>query len=675
MGKKRTILVTTGLPYASGALHLGHILEQIQADIWVRWRRLVGDTVHFICGTDAHGTPIMLKAQNMNMTPEALIALFHEQHQATSAAFHVKFDNYHTTHSPENQQLTEDIFKKLQASGLISTHTIEQAFDPIQNIFLPDRYIKGTCPKCKTQDQYGDSCEVCGATYSLKEVIEPYSILTKAAPVWKHTEHLFFNLPKQEDKLQGWLANNNLAPELKNKLQEWFVAGLKEWDITRDAPYFGIKIPGTTDKYFYVWLDAPIGYIASFLDYCKKASLNFEEYWSPDTDTELVHFIGKDILYFHALFWPAVLMGANLRTPTQIAAHGFVTIQGQKMSKSRGIFVDAQHFLQSTNPEYLRYYFAAKLGPTNEDIDFSFADFTARINSDLIGKLVNIPSRCMGFLHRLNEGKTGATLADPVQFEGFVDLGTALDTLLDGRQYQKAVRLISEHLDHINAYIDQQKPWHLAKTDPAAAITVATQALNLFKVLNVYLSPILPQMTTEAAALLNTTVDYMTRGTPLLNHTIQIYQPLAQRVELETLEALMTNPTPEPTACAIPATATPTATPAVSDEKEKIDMDTFLKVELKVAKILSAEAVEGADKLLCLKLDIGKTDPIQVFAGIKAAYQPEDLVGKHTVVVANLKPRKMRFGVSEGMLIVAGSEKGLYLIEPQAGAEPGMTVK
>lgn len=535
------MLVTSALPYANGAIHLGHLVEHIQTDVWVRTHRLKGINCISLCGDDAHGTPIMLKAEQLGISPDALTAAIKLEHEADFKAFGVEYDIYHTTHSTENQVLAESIYNRLSQQGYIVKKTIEQAFDPVKSLFLPDRFIKGTCPKCKTPDQYGDSCEACGATYAPTELVDPVSALTGATPITKSSEHYFFDLPRFEALLKTWTKAGHLQPEVANKLDEWFKAGLVPWDISRDAPYFGFKIPGTTDKYFYVWLDAPIGYMASCKKYCETHALSFEDCWSPDTDTELYHFVGKDIVYFHALFWPAMLAGSGHRLPTSIFTHGFLTVNGQKMSKSRGTFIEAKHFAKHLNPECLRYYFAAKLNGRVEDIDLNFEDFKNRINADLVGKIVNIASRCAGFINKQFDKKLSETLAEPALYDALLSIKEEVLEAYVQRDYAHAIRQIMDAATRVNQYIDQEKPWILAKdpTHQPRVQSVCTMGLNLFRILMAYLKPILPGMALQVEAFLACEpLNWQNIETPLLTHTIQDFIPLMTRVTDEQIQAL-----------------------------------------------------------------------------------------------------------------------------------------
>lgn len=538
----RKMLVTSALPYANGHLHLGHMVEHIQTDIWVRTHKMLGHHCISICGDDAHGTPIMLKAEQLGITPEALTAEMKQSHEQDFAAFHIAYDSYHTTHSAENQLLASDIYTKLQARGDIVTKTIRQAYDPVKNMFLPDRYVKGTCPKCGAHDQYGDNCEACGATYTPTELLDAVSAISGAKPIEKESEHYFFDLPRYETLLKEWTRKGHLQAEVANKLDEWFTAGLKQWDISRDAPYFGFPIPGTVDKYFYVWLDAPIGYMASFKKYCDEHSVDFSEFWSKESTTELYHFVGKDIVYFHALFWPAILAGSDHRLPTAIFTHGFLTVDGQKMSKSRGTFIEARTYLAHLNPEYLRYYFAAKLNGRVDDLDLNFEDFTNRINSDLVGKVINIASRCAGFINKRFDNQLASSLSEPQLYDNLLQLRAGIVEAYVQRDYARAIRQTMEAADQVNQYIDANKPWILAK-DPerlADVQNICTMGLNLFRILMTYLKPVLPQMAVAVEQFLNCEpLMWDSIDTPLLNHTINPFVPLMVRVEKEKIDAIV----------------------------------------------------------------------------------------------------------------------------------------
>ncbi|MCK5718798.1 MAG: methionine--tRNA ligase [Thiomargarita sp.] len=664
----RKILVTSALPYANGSIHIGHLVEYIQTDIWVRFQKLRGHECYYVCADDAHGTPIMLRAQKEGIEPEQLVAKFNVEHQADFADFAIEFDNYYSTHSDENKYFSQLIYQRLTEGGHIERRTISQFYDPVEKMFLPDRFIRGECPKCSAKDQYGDSCEVCGKTYNPTELKNPTSAISGAKPIEKESEHLFINLSNFESMLKDWINSGTVQNSIKHKLNEWFEAGLQSWDISRDAPYFGFEIPGEKDKYFYVWLDAPIGYIASFKNLCERKNLNFDEFWQANSKTELYHFIGKDIVYFHSLFWPAMLTGSGFRKPTSVFVHGFLTVDGKKMSKSRGTFINARTYLNHLNPEYLRYYFAAKLNQGVEDVDLNLEDFCQRVNSDLVGKVVNIASRCAGFISKRFNGKLADNLPNQELYQQFINAGVTIATMYEQREYNKTVREIMSLADQANQYIDEHKPWVIAKQDgqEQELQAVCTQGLNLFQILMAYLSPILPVMTKQVEKFLQTTLIWQPK--PLLNHTIQQFKPLMKRVEAKQVAAMIADSTESLTA----------NTPSKSADsiKEIISYDDFAKVDLRIARIIKAEYVEGAQKLLCLTLDIGEEKPRNVFAGIKDAYEPEQLVNRLTVMVANLAPRKMRFGLSEGMVLAAGpGKKDLFILSPDTGAQPGMRVK
>jgi methionyl-tRNA synthetase len=677
--RRRKILVTSALPYANGPIHIGHLVEYIQTDIWVRFQKLMGHDCLYVCASDAHGTPIMLKAQELGISPETLVSRFREEHQRDFARFHIGFDNYHTTHSPENRALVERIYARLKEKGLVEWRTVRQAYDEQARMFLPDRFIRGTCPVCGAGDQYGDSCEVCGATYSPADLIDPRSAVSGTTPVARDSEHLFFKLGRFETSLREWTAGGHLDPSVARKLQEWFEAGLKDWDISRDAPYFGFPIPDTKDKFFYVWLDAPVGYIASFQDLCKrlkKASqeIDFESYWSVDSPVELYHFIGKDIAYFHTLFWPAVLEGADLRRPSGVFVHGFLTVNGQKMSKSRGTFVSAATYLEHLPPECLRYYYAFKLGPGMDDIDLSLDDFAARINADLIGKFVNIASRCAGFIHKQFGGQLAAGLENAALYAEFAGASDQIAEWYERREYSRAMREVMRLADRANRYIDERKPWALAK-DPARSAevqAVCTDGLNLFRLLMLYLKPVLPAMASRVETFFGVgELRWKEAADPLFGCTIGAYEPLMTRVDTAAAARMVEASKPEPSDASPDSRGQPPAAAAAAE----VDMDEFLKVDLRVATILTAEAVAGADKLVRVTVDAGNGRRT-VFAGIRSAYDPADLVGRQVVLVANLKARKMRFGISEGMLLAAGDGgRDIFLIAPDAGARPGMRVR
>ena len=667
--KTRKILVTSALPYVNGPPHMGHMVEYIQTDIWVRFQKLRGHTCLYVCASDAHGTPIMLNARELGISPEELTETNSREFVSVFDAFGVDFDNYHTTHSPENEALTIEMYEALLAAGDIYTKTIEQSYDEKEGMFLADRFVRGTCPRCKSEDQRGDACEVCGATYAPEDLIDPVSVLSGTPPVKRESEHYFFKLSNYADRLRTWMNEARLDKNVIAKLEEWFEAGLQDWDISRDAPYFGFRIPGTEDKYFYVWLDAPVGYPASFRNLCdRRDDLDFDEYWRPGHDTELYHFIGKDIMYFHTLFWPAVLQGSGFRTPTSVFAHGFLTVNGQKMSKSRGTFIKARTYLDNLDPAYLRYYYAAKLGPTIEDIDLNLDDFTARVNADLVGKLVNIASRCAGFINKRFDGELADQLPEPELFAEFADAADTLAAHFESREYSKAIRLIMALTDKANRYIDDKKPWLMIKDDAQlpAVQNVCTQGLNLFRTLMVYLTPVIPSVATAAREFLGEDDwSWSSAATPLLGSSVRQFKPLLTRVEQKQVDAMVEQSR---------ATSAPPST-AADDEDDMISIDDFMKVDLRIARIEKADPVEGADKLLALTLDVG-AERRNVFAGIKAAYDPAELVGRHVIVVANLAPRKMRFGTSEGMVLAAGpGGEDIFLLSPDEGAQPGMRVK
>lgn len=673
--KKRSILVTSGLLYANGPLHLGHMVESIQTDIWVRFQKMRGHNCMYVCAEDAHGTPIMVRAQDESITPEELIARFDIEHRADFADFTIDFDNYYTTHSPENRELTELIYQRLRAGGHITSRVIEQAFDPIKEMFLPDRFIKGECPRCGAPDQYGDACEVCGATYAPTDLKNPVSVLSGSKPIYKESEHYFFKLQNFEPMLRAWTQDGHVQPEVINKLDEWFSQGLREWDISRDTPYFGFEIPDAPGKYFYVWMDAPIGYMASFKNLCSRTGLDFGAYWDKDSSTEVYHFIGKDILYFHTLFWPAMLAGANFRTPSAVFAHGFLTVNGQKMSKSRGTFITARTYLSHMNPEYLRYYYAAKLNSRVEDLDLNLDDFMARVNADLVGKLINIASRCAGFINKRFDGRLSDMLPQPALYEQFAAASDQIAEAYEAREFSRAMREIMILADQANQYINDQAPWVIAKqSDHEAELQgICTQGLNLFRVLVGYLKPVLPLTAEKAEAFLNVEpLDWETLKTPITGHTINAFTHLLTRVEQESIDAMLTATRLEQDTM----NKDKPATGPLVDEPiaEEISIDDFKKIDLRLARIVKARQVEGSDKLLALTLDLG-AETRNVFAGIKEAYKPEDLEGRMTVMVANLAPRKMRFGVSEGMVLAAGpGGKELWILSPDEGALPGSRV-
>jgi len=690
----RKILVTSALPYANGSIHLGHLVEYIQTDIWVRFQKMQGHTVHYVCADDTHGTPIMLRAEKEGITPEALIEKVHAEHNADFAEFLVKFDNYYSTNSEENRELASNIYKALKANGKIATKTIEQYFDPVKNMFLPDRFIKGECPKCHAKDQYGDNCEVCGATYSPTDLINPFSAVSGATPVRKETEHYFFKLSECADFLREWTRSGTLQAEAANKMTEWVGEvgenKLSDWDISRDAPYFGFEIPDAPGKYFYVWLDAPIGYMASFKNLCSKNGLDFEEYWKKDSKTELYHFIGKDILYFHALFWPATLEYSGHRKPTQVFAHGFLTVNGEKMSKSRGTFITARSYLDHIkNPEYLRYYYAAKLNGSMEDIDLNLEDFVARVNSDLVGKYINIASRTAGFVAK----RFNNTLKAASNHAVITEMRASAESIAEAyanRDFARALREVMKLTDAANGFVAEAAPWVVAKDESrdAELHQICSDALEMFRILTIYLKPVLPKISQEIEAFLNVSALTWENVQKGLNngHSIQAYNHLITRIDAKEIEA-MTEANKESLHSAAPVAVEKTekkveSKPDVVEEGTYISIDDFTKVDLRIAKIVNAEHVEGAEKLLKLTLDIGEETHTgepkmrQVFAGIKSAYDPATLIGRNTVMVANLAPRKMKFGMSEGMVLAASDERGgPYILSPDSGAQAGMRVK
>ncbi|MGR5364988.1 methionine--tRNA ligase [Photobacterium damselae] len=676
----RKILVTCALPYANGSIHLGHMLEHVQADIWVRYQRLRGNEVHFICADDAHGTPIMLKAQQMGMEPEQMIAEVSKEHQADFAGFDIDFSNYHSTHSPENRELASFVYNQLKQQGYITSRTISQLFDPEKEMFLPDRFVKGTCPKCGAEDQYGDNCDNCGETYSPTDLINPKSAVSGATPIMKDSEHFFFDLPQFESMLKEWTKSGALQDETANKMQEWFESGLQQWDISRDAPYFGFEIPGETGKYFYVWLDAPIGYMGSFKNLCdKRDDLDFDEFWNKDSSTELYHFIGKDIVYFHSLFWPAMLDGAGFRKPNNVFVHGYVTVNGAKMSKSKGTFIKAGTYLQHLDPECLRYYYAAKLNSRIDDLDLNLEDFTQRVNSDVVNKIVNLASRNAGFIAKRFDGKLAERCAEPELYAEFVAAADRIGALYESREYGRAIREITALADKANQYVDEKAPWVVAKEEgkDLELQEICSMGINLFRVLMAYLKPIMPKLAERTEAFLNETLTWEGIAQPLTAHEVTKFKALFNRIDPKNVEAMIETSKAD---AAAEMAAKEQAEAAQQTELSKepiepeIEFDDFAKIDLRIAKIISCESVPKADKLLKFQLDIGG-ETRQVFSGIKAAYNPEDLVGKLTVVVANLKPRKMKFGMSEGMILAAGpGGKDLWILEPHEGAQPGMRV-
>ena len=720
---QRRILVTSALPYANGPIHIGHLVEYIQTDIWVRMMRMAGHAVTYVCADDAHGTPIMLKAEAEGISPEALIARVSQEHQRDFARFNIGFDHYHSTHSEENRVVSNRIFERLNAQGYITVREIEQAYDTEREMFLPDRFIRGTCPVCGAPDQYGDGCEQCSATYTPADLIDPVSAVSGSTPVTRTSEHLFFRLGAFADVLKRWMRESGLHPAARNKLEEWFEAGLKDWDISRDAPYFGFEIPGYPGKFFYVWLDAPIGYLGALMALCAARGEDFEALLAADSELEIHHFIGKDILYFHALFWPAMLAGAGLRMPTALHVHGFLTVDGKKMSKSRGTFITAEAFAEHLEPELLRYYLAAKLGSDLDDIDLNLEDFRNRVNADLVGKYVNIASRACKFIETRFEGRLGgavdASVLAPLQVAR-AEIAEAYEAL----EYARAIRCIMGLADQVNQYIDAKKPWVIAKEQGATPelAQICTTALNGFRILSIYLKPVLPNLTARAEALLNESNWVLDDADSILLGTaVRPFEPLLQRVDAKAIDTMLEasqgtlsaqqNPAAKQAAkstgkatgsgvveadaqaqaggggnktSAATESASVAADSGTKNDKRKdaseapayLDISTFAEVDLRVGRVLEAGPVEGADKLIQLSVDIGEARPRNIFAGIKSAYDPAALTGRMVVVVANLKPRKMRFGVSEGMVLAAGpGGDEIFVVSPDAGAQPGMQVK
>lgn len=665
----RKMMVSSALPYANGSIHMGHLVEYIQSDTWVRFQKMRGHECTFVCAADAHGTPIMISARKAGVTPEELVQNTAREQLKDLESFDVRFDNFHSTHSAENEELVRRIYGGLRDNGHIYVETIQQAYDDRENMFLPDRFVKGTCPRCKSDDQYGDACEVCGATYTPADLIEPVSVLSDTTPSWRDSEHYFFRLSDFDERLKRWMASADLHPSITSKLAEWFDAGLKDWDISRDAPYFGFRIPDTEDKYFYVWLDAPVGYLASFLHYCREhGAPDFEDYWNADSEHEVYHFIGKDIVYFHTLFWPAVLEGAGMRTPTSVFAHGFLTINGKKMSKSRGTFINARTCREHLDPNMLRYYYSAKLGPGMDDIDLNLDDYVARVNSDLVGKLVNIASRCAGFIGKRFEQTLADRMDDDALYARFAEAGERIAEHYEAREYSKAMRLVMSLADEANRYIEDKKPWVMAKNPDSAEDVqrVCTQGLNLFRALIVYLTPVMPDLAKRVAAMFREDAYlWESADAPLLGIEIDRYQPLLTRVDPADIERMVEQSKEGETV--MEETEQP-------GEESPISIDEFLKVDLRVATVVAAEAVPDADKLLKLTLDLGDGQRT-VFSGIKAAYDPDALVGRQVIAVANLAPRKMRFGVSEGMVLAAGAGGAdIFLLSIDEGAAPGTRV-
>ena len=674
----RKILVTSALPYANGSIHLGHLLEHIQTDIWTRFQRMRGHSCYSVCADDAHGTPVMLKAQQLGITPEQMVAQTRDEHHQDLIDFGVNYDNYHVTHSDENKELCELVYNRLDAAGYISKRVISQLYDPEKEMFLPDRFVQGTCPKCGAEDQNGDSCDVCSATYDPTELKNPRSVVSGAEPVLRDSEHYFFDLPQFQDMLQDWLQSGAVQPEIANKLQEWFEEGMHQWDISRDAPYFGFEIPNAPGKFFYVWVDAPVGYMASFKNLCDRSDINFDEYWNKDSDAELYHFIGKDITYFHCLFWPAMLEGAGFRKPTAVNVHGFVTVNGAKMSKSKGTFIKGRTYLDHLNPEYLRYYFASKLSDAVSDIDLNFEDFAQKVNSDLVGKVVNIASRCASFITKRFDGKLSSNVLEPELVAEFHQAEASIAQAFEKRQYHKAIREIMALADKANQFIDTNAPWVTIKDETKQQFThdVCSLGINLFRILVVYLKPVVPILASQSEIFLNDELTWESAQSVLTDHPINKFKALMQRVDMDKVSAMIEGSKENLEAINQQQAQNAPQSPLTTDPiAETISFEDFAKIDLRIARIVKAEHVEKADKLLRLELDLGG-ETRQVFAGIKSAYKPEDLEGKLTVMVANLAPRKMRFGMSEGMVLAAGpGGEEIWILEPHEGAQPGMKVK
>jgi methionyl-tRNA synthetase len=671
----RQIVVTSALPYANGPIHIGHLLEYIQTDIWARYQKMREHECIYVCADDAHGTPIMLRAQAEGVTPQVLIDRMKNEHEQDFSDFAVEFDNYYTTHSDENRYFSELIYQRLKDGGHIRTRIISQAYDPKAEMFLPDRFIKGECPNCGTADQYGDNCENCGATYSPTDLKNAVSVVTGETPVEKDSEQYFFKLSDFEDMLKTWTRAGHIQKEIANKMDEWLEEGLKDWDISRNAPYWGFEIPDAPGKYFYVWHDAPIGYMASFKNWCERNNRNFDDFWSTDSKSELYHFVGKDIARFHTLFWPAELHGSGFRKPTAVYCHGFLTVDGQKMSKSRGTFIKARTYLEHLNPEYLRYYFAAKLGPGIDDIDLNFEDFTTRVNSDLVGKVVNIASRCAGFINKTFEGQLAASMSDNSLSQKNVSAAQSIAEAYENREFSRAMREIMAIADRANQYIDEKQPWVVIK-DPARHAEVqdaCTIGINCFRQLIILLKPVLPRLAAQAEAFLNVdALIWADMEADLLDHQINRFKPLMTRVDPARIESMIeASKEAQVEESKINSGAADADIEAIA---EQINYDDFAKLDFRIALIVDARRVEKSNKLLQLTLDIG-SETRNVFAGISGAYDPEQLKGKLTVMVANLAPRKMRFGVSEGMVLAAGSgDSEIYLLSPDSGAKPGMRV-
>ncbi|MBN1764397.1 MAG: methionine--tRNA ligase [Sedimentisphaerales bacterium] len=668
----RKILVTAALPYANGPIHIGHLVEYIQTDIWVRFQKMCGHDCIYCCADDTHGTPIMIRARQEGITPESLIEAMQDEHERDFAGFDIDFDSYYSTHSEENRQCSQTIFERNKAAGHISTRDVAQAFCQKCQMFLPDRFIRGTCPRCRTEDQYGDSCENCHATYTPLDLIDARCSVCGEPPVQRESKHYFFQLGDFTDQLREWVNGDHVHEQVRNKLDEWFKQGLRDWDISRDAPYFGFLIPGETDKYFYVWLDAPIGYIASTINYCKQNGLHYEDYWCHD-GAEIYHFIGKDITYFHALFWPAMLMGAGFNTPTKLAIHGFLTVNGAKMSKSRGTFINADTYLKHLAPQYLRYYYACKLGPGTEDIDLNTEDFVQRVNSDLVGKLANLTSRSVPMLTKKMEGRIGSlSVEGKALINQLQDPAENIAQMYESRNYSIAVRTLMSLADDVNRYFDQRKPWSMINENPDHALETLTTTINAVRILTLYLKPILPTLAGQTEKILNIEpLQWSDVDKILENHQVKPFERLIERIDPEKVQAMLDESKQQQAESQAEKDPSPLDTEPLADE---ISFDDFIKVDLRVARVAKADLVEGADKLLRLELDLGGQTRT-VLAGIRQAYQPEELVGKLMIVAANLAPRKMKFGVSEGMILAAGSGgKDIFVLTIDEGAKPGQRI-
>ena len=657
----RRIVVTSALPYANGSIHLGHLVEYIQTDIWVRSQKMAENECVYICADDSHGTPIMLKAKELGITPEELIKKTYDEHVKDFKDFQIEFDNFHTTHSDENKEISQRMYQSLKKKGDIVSKEIEQFYDNEAKMFLPDRFIKGECPKCGAKDQYGDSCEECGATYSPIDVKNPISTVSNTTPVTKKTEHVFFQLSSYESFLKEWMHDNDIQKEIKNKLSEWLEGGLVDWDITRDKPYFGFEIPDLKDKYFYVWLDAPIGYIASHKNYCDKNKQNYLDDWKEDSNTELYHFIGKDIAYFHGLFWPAMLEGAGFRKPNGVFCHGFLTIDGEKMSKSRGTFFNARTYLNHLQPDYLRYYFSSRLTSKIEDIDLSFDDFMTRVNSDLVGKIINIGSRCAKFINKDFGNKLSKDVGNKSLLDTMLSKKDEIISNYESRNFATNIRIITSLSDEVNKYLDEEKPWVKIKNQDTkeSVQTICTDGINAFRIIIAYLKPVLPDIACKVESMLNAdSLSYQNISDMILDHKINTFEPLITRINKESIEKMKDENKQED---------------VVTEDTNKITIDDFIKVDLRIAKVINVKEIEDSRKLLELELDIGD-ETRTIFAGIKKSYSPDELIGKSVVVIANLKPRKMKFGVSNGMVLATQHDGDIIVLQPEKDVPPGSKI-